>query len=675
MTLKEKVLSPFIKTCPKTGRFRGFRFDKTLSKVFFPLVGLAALIWFVFRVLPKPSRASYPCIKIAAPVASGFLVWMVGLTASAFAFHKARRFMRQSRYWIAGVMVLVALLGTGFMSLGPTQDVVASYPMEEDPLGPNNPIGEAKGIFPGRVVWAFNPDATNEKCTNSYNSKTGWFLPENNDQDIIDKMFSDVIQSLTGETSDKAAWDAIFKYNNNMRGKGEIAYQEGEVVYIKVNATSTYGMNADFTPGRSVYGIAETNPHVVLSVLRQLVNVVGVAQEDIYIGDPLKNVYKHCYDLWTAEFPNIFVLDVSSSRSGRTKVQPMDKAIMKYSDKGEQLFEGSWNDPWEGDPTVEDVYCKTADFCDYLINIPTMKAHRRAGVTMFAKNHFGSHTRDNAVHLHNGLVDPCQDGIYTRFDRNIYRVQVDLMGHDIHYKKGLFYLMDALYSGSEATDPPRKFLMAPFNNDWTSSLFLSLDPVAIESVGFDFLRTEYHKDSKYPYPVMPAVDDYLHQAADKSEWPQGITYDPEGDGTPIPSLGVHEHWNNATEMKYTRNLGTGDGIELVKISSLSNVAAEHETIVDQFVLHQNYPNPFNPSTTIRYELASAGLVNLYIYNMNGQKVRALVQEARPTGEHAAVWDGLFDNGVAAPSGMYIYQIRVDNSGDPFTQTRRMLLMK
>jgi hypothetical protein len=674
MKLKQ-FKSQFFKTCPKTGRFLGFKFDTTFAKLLFPLLGLAALVWFAIRVLPKPSRATYPCIQVAAPIASGFMVWMAGLLTSVFAVHKAQRFMRQSRYWIAGAMILVALAGAGFMSMSQTKDVVASYPAEEDPLGLNNPIGDAKGIFPGRVVWAFNPDATNEKCTNSYNSKTGWFLPENNDQDVIDKMFSDVIQSLTGETSDKAAWDAIFKYNNNMRGKGEVPYQEGEVVYIKVNATSTYGMNADFTPGRNVYGIAETNPHLVLSVLRQLVNVVGVAQEDIYIGDPLKNVYKHCYDLWTAEFPNIFVLDVSSSRSGRTKVQPMDKAIMKYSDNGEQLYEGDWNNPWKGDPTVEDVYCKTADFSDYLINIPTLKGHKRAGITMFAKNHFGSHTRSNAVHLHNGLVDPTETGQYARFDRNIYRVQVDLMGHDIHYKKGLFYLMDALYAGSEATDPPRKFKMAPFNNDWTSSLFLSLDPVAIESVGFDFLRTEFNEDSRYPYPTMPAVDDYLHQAADKSNWPDGVTYDPEGDGTPIPSLGVHEHWNNATDMQYTRNLGTGDGIELVKIQYTTNVDAENSAVVKEFALQQNYPNPFNPSTTIRYAMPNAGFVALDVYNMNGQKVRTLVQESRAAGDHQTMWDGTLENGLAAPSGMYIYQIRVNSNDDTFTQTRRMMLMK
>ena len=38
------------------------------------LAGLASLIWFLVRVIPKPSRASYPCQRAAAPLASGFVI-------------------------------------------------------------------------------------------------------------------------------------------------------------------------------------------------------------------------------------------------------------------------------------------------------------------------------------------------------------------------------------------------------------------------------------------------------------------------------------------------------------------------------------------------------------------------------------------------------------------------
>jgi len=64
---------------------------------------------------------------------------------------------------------------------------------------------------------------------------------------------------------------------------------------------------------------------------------------------------------------------------------------------------------------------------------------------------------------------------------------------------------------------------------------------------------------------MFGVDDYMHQAADRANWPEGITYDPDNGGKPIQSLGTHEHWNNLNDKQYSRNLKTGQGIELVSI--------------------------------------------------------------------------------------------------------------
>jgi hypothetical protein len=65
---------------------------------------------------------------------------------------------------------------------------------------------------------------------------------------------------------------------------------------------------------------------------------------------------------------------------------------------------------------------------------------------------------------------------------------------------------------------------------------------------------------------MEGVDDYLVQAADPASWPDGIQYDPENDGSILSSLGVHEHWNDHINKEYSRNLGTGEGIELLKVS-------------------------------------------------------------------------------------------------------------
>jgi hypothetical protein len=164
-----------------------------------------------------------------------------------------------------------------------------------------------------------NPDATNENCDPMAEGNS-YFDPKNFNQDVIDQMLSQAIQSLTGKTSDSVAWDAIFKFHNNTRGKGEVGYQAGEKVFIKMNATSAWSGNYNNSDLSKVYksqwgsvnryyGLSETSPAFILSVLRQLVNNANVAQEDIYIGDPMKFIYKHIYEYLHAEFPNVHYLD------------------------------------------------------------------------------------------------------------------------------------------------------------------------------------------------------------------------------------------------------------------------------------------------------------------------------------------------------------------------------
>ena len=57
--------------------------NKKLKLVSF-FLGLAALAWFLIRVIPKPSRASYPCQRAAFPLASAFVIWLTGVVSSMF---------------------------------------------------------------------------------------------------------------------------------------------------------------------------------------------------------------------------------------------------------------------------------------------------------------------------------------------------------------------------------------------------------------------------------------------------------------------------------------------------------------------------------------------------------------------------------------------------------------
>jgi hypothetical protein len=198
-------------------------------------------------------------------------------------------------------------------------------------------------------------------------------------------------------------------------------------------------------------------------------------------------------------------------------------------------------------------------------------------------------------------------------------------------------------------DKPIKWQMAPFNNTYSSSVFASLDNVAIESVGYDFLRSEFtvarlsglSGTEKLAFVQMRGADDYLHQAADSTNWPAGIKYDPDSTGIHIYSLGVHEHWNNATDKKYTRNLGTGNGIELKSVevgATATSVASQESNAPEYFALYQNYPNPFNPTTNISYSIPTNSKVVIKIYNITGREIETIENSVRSAGTYTITFD-------------------------------------
>jgi flagellar hook assembly protein FlgD len=64
------------------------------------------------------------------------------------------------------------------------------------------------------------------------------------------------------------------------------------------------------------------------------------------------------------------------------------------------------------------------------------------------------------------------------------------------------------------------------------------------------------------------------------------------------------------------------------------------------------PNPFNPSTTLSYDLPSAGQVEVTVFNAVGQRVATLVSGYRDSGTHQLTWDA-----SGLPSGLYFARIQ------------------
>lgn len=559
----------------KLGKMRDSMLRKGLPfKLVFVILGIASTIWFLIRVIPKPSRAGYPCMRVAAPFMSGFVTYLLavaGLTAIS------RKFNRKInvRFGAAAMLLTGVIIAMAVTPSSNIQTAVQNGQLKLGPDdGPNQPMGVAKGINPGRVVWVWNPDATNEKFEhNDFPTYDWYFSAHNNNPEVIAKMFHDGILKLTSEKNVKKAWESVFRLFNSQKFNQKRGYQAGEKIFIKINQGQSRWVlvqkdkdNGFYVPKtleaneqRRVTNFVPTEqgPYVVLEVLKELINEAGIPQESISIGDPMCPIWGHNYEVWAKEFPNVKYLDKNTTKFGRTLVKVTEKPLVFYSDK-----------------TINDKLYDVIEEADYLINMTTLKSHMIAGVSLTAKSHFGDIGRATAGHLHYSHPANGRGGRYPNSGYRKYRVFVDLMGSKYLGQNTLIWIVEGLFGGgSSEIKGPVKYFMPPFNNDWSNSIFMSLDPVAIESVGYDFLRTEWNGERKHD-PVnnesefqasINGVDDYMHQAADPANWPEGIIYDPDNTGTPVPKLGVHEHWNNPIDKQYTRNLGTGNGIELVSI--------------------------------------------------------------------------------------------------------------
>jgi hypothetical protein len=178
------------------------------SVLLFPIIGLASLLWVIVRVAPKPSRLSYPCMKVAVPTAATFLAYIIAIFTSLFSFRKAKEKLAQSKYSFGIVLLLIGIAGGAFLILHTNKYAYAQkIPVYKTRvLVPNDPIGEEKGIFPGRVVWVHDADATNESCDPDL-AGHGWFLDENNNQSVIDAMLDTAIKVISGKSDIAEAWD------------------------------------------------------------------------------------------------------------------------------------------------------------------------------------------------------------------------------------------------------------------------------------------------------------------------------------------------------------------------------------------------------------------------------------------------------------------------------------
>lgn len=97
----------------------------------------------------------------------------------------------------------------------------------------------------------------------------------------------------------------------------------------------------------------------------------------------------------------------------------------------------------------------------------------------------------------------------------------------------------------------------------------------------------------------------------------------------------------------------------------------------EFSLSVSDTNPLNLEKPIKYELSSVSEVSLQIYTAGGKKIRTLVRQPTPAGEHQIIWDCHDDKGQPAARGIYIVVLltKPENSSMRFRKTGKILILR
>ncbi len=369
-------------------------------------------------------------------------------------------------------------------------------------LGINKPVGEGRGIHPGRVAWIHSPGVAN------WDGRTGiWVEDRWNDQLKSDLMVKEAILQLTGEKTVKKGWQALFRHFNKEHGKGSRGYKKGEIIAVKLNLNNALTHRDTFE--------LNSSPFITLALVRSMVHDGGIRQQDIVLCEPSRAITDSIYHKVYREFPQVRFID-NIGGDGREKCEYYPEQIVYSQDNG-KLARG---------------LAKCIVDADYLINSSLLKTHVGPGVTLTTKNWYGATDislfwRNNA---HNGFSQDKRSG------KPGYKTFVDWLSHKHLGQKVLFCLIDGTYGSRHVNGKPfPKWQKPPFNNEWCCSIIVSQDEIACDAVGMDLVISEWPE-----YQSLSYCDEYLIEAASLPNPPSKTSY--RQDGQPLDKpLGLMEH--------------------------------------------------------------------------------------------------------------------------------------
>lgn len=443
------------------------------------LLLIPALLWFLIRVIPKPTRITYPCQRATV----NFIFIKTGLmfaTVSKPFKLLSNRFFRRTSTKIIFISVIF------FILMFSEQIAIAYYQARYSLItgGIITPLTEY-GVNlpePHRVVRVHANDATN------WDFSTGYYWEYVN-QDLIDQMVGEGVKELTDTSTTQEAWQTIMA-----------DYNSGDMVGIQINGN-------DFTVGGNPLSNINTLPHIVNGIIKGLV-AIGIPQDKIQVIEPTGggNGYRRfSYVPYFSEkihdlYPDVTLFDGSAKLYSTTIETVMGPVYLS--------------------DLVRDV--------DHLIIVPIMKSITpRWGNTGTIKMMQGSISNPGSTHGGDGtgLALPTEDNPNVVIYKNENVIgKMRLIVADGIYGTWTGIHFNGGYGGADIgvsiTDRPQPWIT--FGDGAPNLLFFAIDPVAVDCVMYDHIKRERDERNNLPSVDMAPFDDPQLRGGADGVYPLGI---------------------------------------------------------------------------------------------------------------------------------------------------------
>lgn len=629
-------------------------------------LGFFALCWFLIRVIPKPSRATYPCQQAAFPIASSFVIWLTSLFTSTLLFVKFRRSIKENK--VVYALVFVVLLGISCL--------IQFFVIPTNKLFAQNTEKSSIAYWEG-------PERTARLKGNITNTFDEVAIVKSSQAQAADIEFNE-IETLVREAV------ALAGGINEIITNGDYVVLKPNLVELPRTPTANYvevsGMATDWRVVKSVAKmVRELNPDGKIYIIES--SATSSTREVL-------NYYNYMLE----NFPEVDQIVALEDSCG---------AFEDYNDSN--LSKIMLNDttrlyPDDKKPNLSPEYYinKIVNNADVVISIPVLKNHKSSIITGGVKNvaigtappniygmsatFFGKWTKidHSPVNLNKWIHDfyLCKpvdfvivDGLqgFDHGPTGIEELSMEQMQHNMRLilagKKALS--VDAVCGHIMSLDPLYSDYMIYLDKEKYGLGTINSKYIRVKGLGINSVREIFQHNSEltanaiytdYSPPEIQVNSTsiegntllFLIESTDDLN-----KLELEINGVLLDQVCVKDFTSVSFEIG--EDLFPIDSVKLFAYDRFFNVTQKSIEIISSIneenlslaTLDQNYPNPFANSTTISFKLQKPCFTKMYISDVNGRRIKTVVNNKLQAGSHQVEW------GAGFSSGIYLYTLEYE----------------